>query len=292
MGIGEWCPPSSSRPASLSLYFLSPVQLRRGVTERLWWAPGVQPGSTHHILSHSNSCSTGEFLTWIIPETFLLFSFVIKNTFSPFPSFFLCPGFLPPFQFLPFFRLCLCQRSPNLFSSPKHQGKSPADKKNRGIRSSVALVCKNHMVSSPCRVTPLPHRGDENHWHRSQRSGPQLDDQHCERCHWTLTHINCRKKINHSTAQPRIQKKKEEPTQKSYCPHTKYFELHLNTSLSFMLKKKREEVQRRSFLSITIATHCVIVSHIRHSKNIPFPTPWSLPVFFTGILLALSTVTG
>ena len=33
---------------SLSLYFLSPVQLRRGVTERLWWAPGLQPGSTHH----------------------------------------------------------------------------------------------------------------------------------------------------------------------------------------------------------------------------------------------------
>ncbi|GAB0183513.1 AN1-type zinc finger protein 5-like [Grus japonensis] len=23
-------------------------QLRRGVIERLWWAPGLQPGSTHH----------------------------------------------------------------------------------------------------------------------------------------------------------------------------------------------------------------------------------------------------
>jgi len=34
---------------SLSLYFHSPVQLRRGVIERLWWALVIQPGSTHHI---------------------------------------------------------------------------------------------------------------------------------------------------------------------------------------------------------------------------------------------------
>ena len=35
---------------SLSSHFLSPVQLSRGaaLSEQLWWAPGVQPGSTHH----------------------------------------------------------------------------------------------------------------------------------------------------------------------------------------------------------------------------------------------------
>lgn len=31
----------------LVLYFLSHVQLRKGVIERLWWAPGIQSGSTH-----------------------------------------------------------------------------------------------------------------------------------------------------------------------------------------------------------------------------------------------------
>jgi len=39
---------SLSQPTSLSLYFLSPVLLRGAVTEQLWWAPGVQPGSAHH----------------------------------------------------------------------------------------------------------------------------------------------------------------------------------------------------------------------------------------------------
>ena len=28
--------------------FSPPVQLRRGVIERLWWAPGIPPGSTHY----------------------------------------------------------------------------------------------------------------------------------------------------------------------------------------------------------------------------------------------------
>lgn len=28
--------------------FLSSVQLRRGVIQRLWWAPGIHPGSKHH----------------------------------------------------------------------------------------------------------------------------------------------------------------------------------------------------------------------------------------------------
>ena len=54
---GEWSLSLSlslclSQPTSLSLYFLSPVQLRRGVTEWLWCTPGIQPGSTHH--SHKN----------------------------------------------------------------------------------------------------------------------------------------------------------------------------------------------------------------------------------------------
>lgn len=33
-------------PMSLSLYFLSTAQLRRGVTKQLWWASDGQPGST------------------------------------------------------------------------------------------------------------------------------------------------------------------------------------------------------------------------------------------------------
>ena len=45
-----WDPTSLSWSMSLWLYFLSPVQRSRGVTERLWWAPGVQPGSTYHTL--------------------------------------------------------------------------------------------------------------------------------------------------------------------------------------------------------------------------------------------------
>jgi len=34
-------------PLSLLSYLFSPVQLRKGVTERLWWVPGIQPGSDH-----------------------------------------------------------------------------------------------------------------------------------------------------------------------------------------------------------------------------------------------------
>ena len=51
---------------SLLLYFLSPVQLRRGVIEqRLWWAPAVQPGSTHH------SCLLWMFVPWTSPVLLL-----------------------------------------------------------------------------------------------------------------------------------------------------------------------------------------------------------------------------
>ena len=46
--IGEVISLFLSRHMNLSFYFLSPVQLRRGGIERLWWAPGIQPGSTHH----------------------------------------------------------------------------------------------------------------------------------------------------------------------------------------------------------------------------------------------------
>lgn len=38
------------QPMSFSLYFLSPGQLRRGGTEWLWGAPGVQPWPTHQKL--------------------------------------------------------------------------------------------------------------------------------------------------------------------------------------------------------------------------------------------------
>lgn len=40
--------PSLSQPMSLLLYFLFPIQLRRGVIEQFWWASAVQPGPTHH----------------------------------------------------------------------------------------------------------------------------------------------------------------------------------------------------------------------------------------------------
>jgi len=40
---------------SLLLCFISPVQLRRGVMEWLWWAPGVQPGSTPPQLHNAYS---------------------------------------------------------------------------------------------------------------------------------------------------------------------------------------------------------------------------------------------
>ena len=46
-----------SWPTSLLFYFLSSVQLRRGVTEWLWWASGVQPGSTHHRRAKFPFCS-------------------------------------------------------------------------------------------------------------------------------------------------------------------------------------------------------------------------------------------
>ena len=35
-------------PPAFHYVFVSSVQLRRGVIEWLWWAPGIQPGSTHH----------------------------------------------------------------------------------------------------------------------------------------------------------------------------------------------------------------------------------------------------
>jgi len=34
--------------ARLSLYFLSPVQLRRRSDRAVWWAPGIHPRLTHH----------------------------------------------------------------------------------------------------------------------------------------------------------------------------------------------------------------------------------------------------
>lgn len=40
---------SLSQPTSL-LYFLPAVQLRRGVTEWIWWILNIQTGSTHHMI--------------------------------------------------------------------------------------------------------------------------------------------------------------------------------------------------------------------------------------------------
>lgn len=37
-----------SLPVLISNHFLFPVQWWRGVTECLCWAPGIQPGTTHH----------------------------------------------------------------------------------------------------------------------------------------------------------------------------------------------------------------------------------------------------
>ena len=53
---------SLSQPVSLSLYILSPVQLRRGVIEQLWWVPGIQPGSTHHSNELITCCGDAKLL--------------------------------------------------------------------------------------------------------------------------------------------------------------------------------------------------------------------------------------
>lgn len=54
-----------------SLQFLCPVQLQRGVTEQLWWMPGIQLGSDHYDLfgapagnlTFNPGCKNGN-LTW------------------------------------------------------------------------------------------------------------------------------------------------------------------------------------------------------------------------------------
>lgn len=46
MIFGEWSLPISTHQPSL--YFVSPVQLQRGVTKWLWWVSGTQPGSAFH----------------------------------------------------------------------------------------------------------------------------------------------------------------------------------------------------------------------------------------------------
>lgn len=60
--MGEGSLPALSELQSLSLSFLSSVQLRKAVLERLWWVPGIQPGKTDHTTPFSSNTLASEGL--------------------------------------------------------------------------------------------------------------------------------------------------------------------------------------------------------------------------------------
>lgn len=82
--------------ATSLLYFLLPVPLRRGVTESLWWLPGVQPRSTYHsawcgvtifcshlsvsLFPEKTQWSKGIFLTWLASAEIVAIWFPLLKT--------------------------------------------------------------------------------------------------------------------------------------------------------------------------------------------------------------------
>lgn len=52
--IAEWSLAVPTWTTNISVYFFFPFQLKMGCIEQLWWAPGIQPRSTHLASSKVN----------------------------------------------------------------------------------------------------------------------------------------------------------------------------------------------------------------------------------------------
>lgn len=179
---------------------------------------------------------------------------------------------------------------PNLFRSSKQHGKNPADKETEICRVLLqrcikalwyqALAGWLHFCAEGMTTTGTA----QAHSWMPTTNGIGL-----------VTHTNCRnnKSINQAITLLPTQKLKKNP--KRTKADLKILQVSYKifwatpTYQSLFCAEGKGEFQRHSLLSAAIATPSVIVSYIKQTKNITFLTCWSLSIFFTGILLGLST---